>query len=142
VDLKPFTTFAGSVDRVISSDYVQNVNYLKTNNLKPRCSFPWSSVTVLADGSVVPCCFDYDGKCVLGDLNREPLESIWNGSRYRAFRKEHTSGDLSHNPLCGNCEAPKSPKRYGDYLRLYFNDIPRPLRNKTIGSQISRWYEI
>jgi len=59
------------IDRVKVKTYVtwdgqdQYINSLKPNELPPNlskivCDKPWTSVTILWDGRVVPCCFDYD----------------------------------------------------------------------------------
>jgi radical SAM protein with 4Fe4S-binding SPASM domain len=68
------------------------------------CDKPWSSVTVLWDGTVVPCCFDFDGLLALGDLARESLAEIWHGERAKALRRAHRDGDLSSVTLCAKCK--------------------------------------
>lgn len=45
-----------------------------------------SIMQVLWDGRVVPCCYDFDGKIVLGDLRRESVAKVWNGEKYERFR--------------------------------------------------------
>jgi radical SAM protein with 4Fe4S-binding SPASM domain len=62
------------------------------------CRRPWRSTYVTANGNVLPCCIapfatrDYDG-LVLGNVFAEPIEEIWNGPRYAAFRAAHRSQD-------------------------------------------------
>jgi radical SAM protein with 4Fe4S-binding SPASM domain len=101
------------IDRIKVKSYVtwdgQN-EYINSLRITPEpdtrdivCDKPWTSVTVLWDGRVVPCCFDYDGLNVLGDLRTESLRSIWNGERMRQFRQAHRSGDLSGVKLCERC---------------------------------------
>ncbi|MBN2132826.1 MAG: SPASM domain-containing protein [Sedimentisphaerales bacterium] len=55
---------------------------------KSTCTLLWSSSTILADGSVVPCCFDYEGKVRFGNVNEESFRAIWNNRRYRRFRRQ------------------------------------------------------
>lgn len=65
-------------------------------HLSPRpwsaCRRPWTLMYVTANGNVLPCCIapfstgDYPG-IVLGNVFREPLAAIWNGERYREFRR-------------------------------------------------------
>jgi radical SAM protein with 4Fe4S-binding SPASM domain len=62
------------------------------------CSRPWKSVVVLWDGRVVPCCHDYNGVTVLGDLKVQTLAEVWNSSGAQGFR--------THNRdfhLCTQC---------------------------------------
>ncbi|MFI5351022.1 MAG: radical SAM/SPASM domain-containing protein [Elusimicrobiota bacterium] len=75
---------------------------LRATNKVVSCSVPWDQISVAWDGDVVPCCYDYDKKYVLGNVHKQPLNEIWNGERMRALRKEFISNDVS-NPLCRNC---------------------------------------
>jgi radical SAM protein with 4Fe4S-binding SPASM domain len=67
-----------------------------------RCYYPWHSVSILSDGRVVPCCRDMNGTYILGDLNNQTLEEIWNGIPMQQLRKEWISGKIT-NPLCASC---------------------------------------
>lgn len=62
------------------------------------CTRPVQSVAVLWDGRVVPCCHDYDGAEVLGNLRTQSLEEIWASDVARGFR-----ADPDATELCQNC---------------------------------------
>ncbi len=64
------------------------------------CEFPWASVSVLYDGTVVPCPLDYDGILNMGNINEDSLEEIWNGEKYDAFRKMHVNGNFPKGHFC------------------------------------------
>jgi radical SAM protein with 4Fe4S-binding SPASM domain len=69
------------------------------------CYRPWLTFTVLWDGRVSLCCADFDGRTILGDLNTETIEQIWNNERYRAVRREHLE---SGGPdVCRACDLPR-----------------------------------
>jgi radical SAM protein with 4Fe4S-binding SPASM domain len=53
------------------------------------CEFPWTSLTVMADGSVVPCTQDYNCEMVMGNAGKQSLEEIWNSDTYDRFRRWH-----------------------------------------------------
>lgn len=53
------------------------------------CLMPWSSLTVLSRGYVVPCHQIYNVELVLGDIKYESLSSIWNSKGYKRFREAH-----------------------------------------------------
>jgi MoaA/NifB/PqqE/SkfB family radical SAM enzyme len=82
----------------------------KRAHLAPRpwsaCRRPWTLVYVTANGHVLPCCIapfattHYPG-IVLGNVFTEPLSDIWNGERYRAFRKALLSA--SPHECCSGC---------------------------------------
>lgn len=64
------------------------------------CEFPWTSVTILADGSVAPCTQDVNGTWTFGNVNEESLAAIWKGKRYREFRAAHVTGDFEPDFMC------------------------------------------
>jgi radical SAM protein with 4Fe4S-binding SPASM domain len=64
------------------------------------CEDPWISMTVMADGSAVPCTQDYDCEMAMGNCNEDSLEKIWNGDRYREFRHWHASGEFPAGYKC------------------------------------------
>ena len=67
------------------------------------CEKPWTSVTVLWDGTVVPCNFDHDGLHPLGNLNHQTLKEIWQGEAMISLRRHHRDGDLAGIALCRAC---------------------------------------
>lgn len=103
IRIKPFCNWDGNADHVnelISIDDRSQVLNKRTGPVV--CQWPWTSVTVLWDGSVVPCCFDFDKRYVLGNAEVESLTEIWQGPRMRDLRREFISGEVT-NSLCQNC---------------------------------------
>ncbi len=75
------------------------------------CYEPWIGFTVLADGTVVPCCNDYGGKMPLGDLKTQSLAEVWNGEPMRDLRRRFLGEkpDLD-GTICEKCPyATSSP---------------------------------
>lgn len=69
------------------------------------CEFPWYSLTVMADGSVVPCTQDYNAEMTFGNARESSLADIWNGPKYEQFRKWHINGDFPQGYKCvGRCD--------------------------------------
>lgn len=98
VKVKRYITWSGSEDAV-------NALRVRPHGLSPSivCERPWTSVTVLWDGRVVPCCFDHDGLLELGRLSQSTLTDIWRGETLRRLREHHKNNDLDDIPLCRNC---------------------------------------
>ena len=69
------------------------------------CPFPWQYMVVQWDGSVVECCRDYNAVNVMGNVREQTLREIWNGETYRAFRKQHETGEFGSNVFCRKCTA-------------------------------------
>lgn len=68
----------------------------------PGCDWPWRSAYVRQDGKVQPCCMLMgEDRAILGDLAEAPLDEIWHGERYEAFR----AALLSPEPpaVCRGC---------------------------------------
>jgi len=68
---------------------------------KSKCDLLWSSSVILADGAVAPCCFDYDGKFIFGNINQDSFTAIWNNPSYRSFRRQ-VQKDWRKIPICNS----------------------------------------
>src|SRR5215468_6951516 len=70
------------------------------------CRRPWTLMYFTAHGRAIPCCIapfsmrGYDG-FTLGDATQESLRQIWNGPRYREFRRALLSE--TPPPACASC---------------------------------------
>lgn len=98
VIIKPFTRWQGD-DTDINSLSISNI-YALENNL---CDRAWQWLTVISDGTVVPCCRDYDASVRLGNIDDASIEDIWNGRLFTEFRRDHASG-RSNIKICGKCD--------------------------------------
>lgn len=70
---------------------------------KPCFSLWVGNLSILYNGDVVPCCQDYDGKYVLGNIMEEDLLSMWNNERMRKLRYLHLNGERHKIDLCRKC---------------------------------------
>jgi MoaA/NifB/PqqE/SkfB family radical SAM enzyme/glycosyltransferase involved in cell wall biosynthesis len=52
------------------------------------CERPWIMANIFSDGSVVPCCYDFDGTMKVGNAFEEPFGKIWNGTAFAELRKK------------------------------------------------------
>ena len=75
---------------------------------KQYCEFPWLSVSIMADGNVVPCTQISNHELVLGNINHNTLEEIWNGKKYQELRRMHISGKFPKGHKCNEkCDMKK-----------------------------------
>ena len=70
------------------------------------CFRPWRLMYVTANGAVLPCCIaPFTGvpyrDIVLGDLTRETVAEVWDGERYRAWRRAMLDGEPP--ATCAGC---------------------------------------
>ena len=104
VIFKPYANWGGQY-----SDVIDDLGAIKprASSVSPRahpCKLMWKSLVVAWDGKVIPCCYDYDTKMVMGDLTNQTIEEIWNGPSYVALRQAELEG-RNNSALCANCTA-------------------------------------
>jgi len=64
------------------------------------CEFIKSTIVVLWNGDIVPCCVDYDGELNLGNVMTDNLFQVWDG-KMEALRLNHIRGN--YPSLCRKC---------------------------------------
>jgi MoaA/NifB/PqqE/SkfB family radical SAM enzyme len=74
------------------------------------CQRPYTLTYITASGNVLSCCFapfghksakEYREERVLGNIFQEPIEAIWRGERYEAFRRAFESDHPARH--CSQC---------------------------------------
>lgn len=90
------------------------------------CLNPWLSVSIKANGDVVPCCmsFEDDPAMLYGNLADQSLEEIWASPTVEKFRMLHTQaaghGQTGLPKACADCTN-RSPVLFHD--NLIFNAL-------------------
>jgi hypothetical protein len=67
------------------------------------CSWLFSSLMVLQDGTVTMCGADWDAHAPLGNVRSASLAEIWNGPELARRRRAHVDGRFDAVPICGGC---------------------------------------
>jgi radical SAM protein with 4Fe4S-binding SPASM domain len=84
------------------SDYIMQI-YLNLT-MKHICNSVYTTAGILWNGDIVPCCLDYDGKLVMGNIKYDNILNIWNGHKMKELRKTLLKvKDARKHPVCGNC---------------------------------------
>lgn len=80
--------------------------YVETGKPKPPCPWPWRAGYITVDGYVTACC-EYPATVAkvhnFGNVLEQPFREIWNGPRYRAFRRKLLNGEAPK--VCVGCPA-------------------------------------
>ncbi len=85
--------------------YTDNKFSWRENKL---CPWPWSSSFISSEGDIVPCCVIGNPEVLsFGSVLKDPVETIWNGQEYQAFRQAMKRGDIPQ--VCRGC--------YTDHVR-------------------------
>jgi len=69
---------------------------------EPVCFQLWHSMVINWDGTVVPCCKDYNSSIIIGNILTDSVYSIWNGKKMRRLRQAFLTSPDSI-PLCADC---------------------------------------
>lgn len=96
VFVKPFTNWNGDVDKISEKSYIEDAT--------GPCKTVFHKMTIAWDGKVLPCCYDYDAKYILGNVKHQKLSEIWNGGAMQALRKEFLSAEITAD-LCIKCSS-------------------------------------
>lgn len=103
VYLKPCTNRAGNVGEeelhALGAALAEGASF-------SACQRPFVKAYVLYNGDVALCNCDWRRSTILGNLERQSLEQIWNGPALRGIRRQHLEGSLAPRSLCAGCDYP------------------------------------
>jgi MoaA/NifB/PqqE/SkfB family radical SAM enzyme len=115
---------------------------LKIKNMTPKekelliesdtfCMLPWMHLHAYPDGRAYPCCFSFD-RYPVGDLNKESLETVFNGDKMKEMRTNMLAGKKCKQ--CVKCYDQEdsgffslrlsSNKHFGHNVPLVHNTLP------------------
>jgi radical SAM protein with 4Fe4S-binding SPASM domain len=77
------------------------------------CSKPFEDMVVYWDGKVGLCNHDWNNQTVLGDLNMQSIEEVWESVNYQTVRAKHQTGMRVQVPSCIACNF-NSNQIYGE----------------------------
>ncbi|HUS63018.1 MAG TPA: radical SAM protein [Kofleriaceae bacterium] len=80
------------------------------------CKLPWTELTILWDGAVVPCANFTERTHAVGDLASQSLDEIWNGPALAQLRAAHAADAVAAVPICAGC--PRQPFDHADFVAL------------------------
>ena len=100
------------------SDITKTYNYKQFNlsNTAP-CNQLWKWLVVNWDGRVVLCCVDMFATEVMGDLQENTIEEIWNGPVLTELREKMVQRKRFEIPTCKNCDLHLGWQN----LKIYYN---------------------
>ena len=73
----------------------------------------YGKLVVLWDGTVIPCCVDYNATLKLGNAWDTPVAELWRAHAMDRLRERHLQGDFpARCAECQECETPVTTKRF------------------------------
>jgi radical SAM protein with 4Fe4S-binding SPASM domain len=79
------------------------INIKDLNASKVFCTAPWTHLHSFPNGDVVACCLS-PAEEVIGNLNDQSLEEIWNNDKIKQLRLDMLN-DVESPEICGRCYA-------------------------------------
>ena len=81
------------------------------------CILMWYMLAVNWDGQVSICSVDWNNTTVVGDINLDTLNEIWNGHRMKAARLSQLEGRWGYLPVCEKCVVWAGGKDETEWLK-------------------------
>ena len=73
----------------------------------------YGKLVVLWDGTVIPCCVDYNATLKLGSACQDNVQDLWQGQEIARLRDQHEKGDYPDVCInCNECQTSKTRKRF------------------------------
>jgi MoaA/NifB/PqqE/SkfB family radical SAM enzyme len=83
-------------------DYRKRLN---EDKVKTSCGRPENGpLQIQWNGEVIPCCYDYNNRIILGNAFETPVLDILNGPKYRLLRYAHRTKQFHLFPYCDQCD--------------------------------------
>ncbi|MBI4646373.1 MAG: SPASM domain-containing protein [Bacteroidia bacterium] len=76
--------------------------YIIKNKLKNRCKRIFTTGVITWNGDVIPCCFDKNGRFIIGNMNENNFSSIWENKNFQEFRTSLFRNRKAID-ICTNC---------------------------------------
>jgi len=86
----------------LGSDVGQRFDSGELNEVKV-CPQIFKSMQVNSDGRVIPCCIDWAGVNIIGDINNEEMKDVWDGKVLKKLRNVHLKGERFDIDPCKGC---------------------------------------
>jgi radical SAM protein with 4Fe4S-binding SPASM domain len=66
-----------------------------------KCTAPWNTVTVWANGDISPCCTFYGKNLPIGNIKDVSVKQAWNSDKMNELRSQFRDGEV--NVVCQTC---------------------------------------
>lgn len=107
-ELKEFENFWKQYVEFVGISQFDNRKGTDRSKIQKNLPYPCrllcsGGIVIMSNGKVPLCCKDYDGNVILGDLNNQSLEDIWNG-KFKSVKNAHILGRGDIINICKNCD--------------------------------------
>jgi len=120
-------------------NWIYGKKYRSGKISKKTCGRPFNGpIQIQINGDVIPCCFDYDNKLVLGNLKTNTLTEIFSDYIFINLYNHHKNGTCSRSDLlCKNCDQLLDNSN----IVIYNNRIDKHERMKYTSTNLNKLEE-
>ncbi len=91
-----------------SHNFGDGKNYRKRSeeiSVKNTCGRPQNGpLQIQWNGEVIPCCFDYNNRMIMGNVFEQPVLDVLHGEKYHLLRLAHKEKKFGLFPYCNQCD--------------------------------------
>lgn len=98
------------IDKIVPESFAEN----RTGQY--ACPMPFTTLAVRSNGDVAPCCIDWYGSTIIGNIRQQSLQELWNSPAHKKLMYLQLSDNKKMNPSCGRCNLPQNPHYTRDNL--------------------------
>jgi len=95
--------YADNVSATAAVERWDTYNNSPDPNITSPCSFLWDRMYVWFDGKCNPCDADYKSYLSYGDVSKNTIKEVWNGSKLKELREKHLNLKRSEINPCDRC---------------------------------------
>jgi radical SAM protein with 4Fe4S-binding SPASM domain len=70
---------------------------------KRICPYLFYTLSINSDGTVSPCCVDWNRKLIIGNIKHQTIQEIWLGEDLQALRQKHIKSGRKSVEQCSGC---------------------------------------
>jgi len=87
-------------------NWINTLAYRSGGLTRKTCGRPFNGpLQIGVTANVIPCCFDYNERMILGNFKTQTLEEIFNSEPYLTLKEHHLNGTIINSNLpCKNCD--------------------------------------
>ena len=80
----------------------------RPNRFRAPCPKIVDEMFFIVDGRAVLCCWDFQERGVIGDINDQTVKEIWRGAQIQNYKQLLNEGKRDQIELCSRCDAYKN----------------------------------
>jgi len=137
-----YNTFSSISDQIATNPLIDFSHTVIDENFIENftCPQPWQRLVIGSDGKAMMCSMDEMGSYIVGDLNTETIQEVWNGKKMNKAREIHMKElGVKELPPCKWCIYPRKTENknilVGDRVVPSFDYVNWKEKNENVSTR-------